>query len=126
VFLAALCDAYDEDVLEDEARTVLRFHPRLAPIKAGVLPLVKKDGLPEVAEKLFKDLQKHFKVQYDDSGSVGRRYRRQDEVGTPYCFTIDHETLQNETVTVRERDSTAQVRIHISQAKAYLTDKLST
>jgi glycyl-tRNA synthetase len=88
--------------------------------------LVKKDGLPEVAEKLFKDLQKHFKVQYDDSGSVGRRYRRQDEVGTPYCFTIDHETLQNETVTVRERDSTAQVRIHISQAKAYLTDKLST
>jgi glycyl-tRNA synthetase len=126
VFLAALCDAYDEDVLEDEARTVLRFHPRLAPIKAGVLPLVKKDGLPEVAEKLFKDLQKHFKVQYDDSGSIGRRYRRQDEVGTPYCFTIDHETLQNDTVTVRERDSTAQVRIHISQAKAYLTDKLST
>jgi len=105
---------------------VLRLHPRLAPIKAGVLPLVKKDGLPEVAEKLFKDLKKHFKVQYDDSGSIGRRYRRQDEVGTPYCFTIDHETLQNDTITVRERDSTAQVRIHISQAKAYLADKLST
>ncbi|MFN3426383.1 MAG: glycine--tRNA ligase [Candidatus Thermochlorobacter sp.] len=124
VFLAVLCDAYSEDIVEDEERVVLRLHPTLAPVKAAVLPLLKKDGLPEVAEKLFKDLQPHFKVQYDDAGSIGRRYRRQDEIGTPYCFTIDHETLKDDTITVRERDTTAQERINISQARVYLTQKL--
>lgn len=124
VFLAVLCDAYQEDIVEDEERTVLSLHPKLAPVKAGIFPLLKKDGLPERAEKLYRDLQKHFKVQYDDAGSIGRRYRRQDEIGTPYCFTIDHDTLKDDTVTVRDRDSTHQERIHIEQVKTYLMDKL--
>ncbi|MCS7211977.1 MAG: glycine--tRNA ligase, partial [Chloroherpetonaceae bacterium] len=124
VFLAVLCDAYQEDIVEDEERTVLSLHPKLAPVKAGVFPLLKKDGLPERAEKLFRDLQKHFKVQYDDAGSIGRRYRRQDEIGTPYCFTIDHDTLKDDTVTVRDRDTTHQERIHIEQVKTYLMERI--
>jgi glycyl-tRNA synthetase len=109
--LAVLCEAYAEDEIGGEARTVMRFHPRLAPIKAAVLPLVNKEGMPEKAEALYRELKREFNVFFDDKGAVGRRYRRQDEAGTPFCFTIDGQTLQDDTVTMRERDSTQQTRI---------------
>jgi glycyl-tRNA synthetase len=109
--LAVLCEAYAEDEVGGEKRVVMRFHPRLAPIKAAVLPLVNKDGMPEKAEALYRELKQEFNVFYDDKGAVGRRYRRQDEAGTPFCITIDGQTLQDETVTLRERDTTQQRRV---------------
>ena len=112
--LTVLLDAYYEEEVKGEMRSVLRFHPRVAPIKAAVLPLVKKDGMPEVALSLYNDLRKRFKVFYDEGGAVGRRYRRMDEVGTPFCFTIDGQTLQDETVTIRHRDSMEQTRHKIA------------
>jgi glycyl-tRNA synthetase len=119
--LAVLCEAYHEDKQPDqsgkmEERVVMRFHPRLAPIKAAVLPLVNKDGMPEVAEKLYRQLKKEFNVYFDDKGAVGRRYRRQDEAGTPFCFTIDGQTLQDQTITIRERDTLVQRRISLNAA----------
>ncbi len=111
--LAVLCEAYAEDTVGGEARTVMRFHPRLAPIKAAVFPLVNKDGMPERAQALYRELKPDFNVFYDDKGAVGRRYRRQDEAGTPFCITIDGQTAQDQTVTIRERDSTQQRRIPI-------------
>jgi glycyl-tRNA synthetase len=120
-----LCDAYTEQLEEGEQHVILKLKPELAPIKAGIFPLLKKDGLPELAEKLYHDLKRHFKVQYDEAGSIGKRYYRQDEIGTPFCFTIDHETLNDQTVTVRYRDTGYQERINLSQAKAFLTEKLS-
>jgi glycyl-tRNA synthetase len=123
--LAFLCEAYCEDTAPDEEgkpqeRVVLKLHPRLAPIKAAVFPLVKKDGMPEIAQKLYLELKKEFVVAYDDGGAVGRRYRRQDEAGTPYCFTIDGQTLQDQTVTIRERDSLKQYRVGLDGAAAEL------
>jgi glycyl-tRNA synthetase len=109
--LAVLCEAYSEDEVGGEARTVMRFHPRLAPIKAAVLPLVNKDGMPERAQALYRELKQDFNVFFDDKGAVGRRYRRQDEAGTPFCITIDGQTAQDDTVTIRERDTTQQRRI---------------
>ncbi len=109
--LAVLCEAYHEDEIGGEARTVMRFHPRLAPIKAAVFPLVNKEGMPEKAHALYRELKAHFNVFYDDKGAVGRRYRRQDEAGTPWCITIDGQTLQDSTVTIRDRDTTEQRRI---------------
>jgi glycyl-tRNA synthetase len=109
--LAVLCEAYAEDEVGGEARTVMRFHPRLAPIKAAVFPLVNKEGMPEKAHALYRELKAEFNVFYDDKGAVGRRYRRQDEAGTPFCVTVDGQTLQDETVTLRDRDTTAQSRI---------------
>ena len=108
-----LCEAYTEDKVPDakgnaETRTVMKFHPRLAPIKAAIFPLVNKDGMPEKAMKLYRELKPHFNVFYDDKGAVGRRYRRQDEAGTPFCVTIDGETLQDDTVTIRDRDTLKQ------------------
>ena len=97
--LAVLCEAYAEEEVNGEVRTVMRFHPRLAPIKAAILPLVNKEGMPEISQKLYRDLKQHFNVFYDDKGAVGRRYRRQDEAGTPYCITIDGQTLQDQTVS---------------------------
>src|SRR4029077_10720208 len=97
----------------EEERVVMKFHPRLAPIKAAILPLVNKEGMPEIAEKLYRELKDDFNVFYDDGGAVGRRYRRQDEAGTPFCVTIDGDTLKDQTVTIRDRDSTLQVRIPI-------------
>lgn len=114
--LCILCDAY----AEEKERTVLRFAAHLAPIQVAILPLVKKDGLPEIAERVYKNLQPHFNVFYDDSASIGRRYRRQDEIGTPFGLTIDNETKENETVTVRERDSMKQERIKIQDLRRYL------
>jgi glycyl-tRNA synthetase len=130
-FMAFLAAAYDEESAPtaeggEEMRTVLHFHPRLAPIKAAILPLVNRDGMDEIAHTMAADLQKHFRVFYDDSGAVGRRYRRQDEIGTPFCFTIDSQTLQDHSVTVRERDSMNQERIAISAARNYLMDKLGS
>ncbi len=122
--MAFLADAYREEEVKDETRVVMGFHPRLAPYKAAVLPLVNRDGMDDIAHRLFKDLQGELKVFYDDSGSIGRRYRRQDEAGTPYCLTIDSQTLEDQTVTVRERDSMNQERIGMDHAARYLREKL--
>lgn len=123
-FMAFLIDAYYEEEVNGEMRSVLRFHPKLAPIKAAIFPLVNKDGMPEIAREIEKDLRRNFKVFYDDKGAVGRRYRRQDEVGTPYCITVDTQTLEDKTVTVRDRDTMQQERISIDQLSRYLSDKL--
>src|SRR5207253_1647894 len=109
--LAFLVDAYDEDEVEGEARIVLRLHPRLAPYKAAVFPLLRKDGQPERARRIYDALRGHFPVDYDQAGSIGRRYRRQDEVGTPFGITVDHDTMKDGTVTLRDRDATTQIRL---------------
>jgi len=113
--LAFLVDAYDEDEAEGETRAVLRFHPRIAPVKAAVLPLLRKDGQPEKAKQILDILKEHWVVQYDQAGSIGRRYRRQDEIGTPFGITIDHQTMQDDTVTLRDRDSMQQDRIPLDR-----------
>ncbi|WP_152050506.1 glycine--tRNA ligase [Tautonia marina] len=109
--LAFLCEAYTEDEVGGESRTVLKFHPRFAPIKAAIFPLVKKDGMPEKAEAIYRDLKRRQNVFYDEKGAIGRRYRRQDEAGTPYCITVDGQTLTDGTVTIRDRDSLVQKRV---------------
>ena len=128
VLLAFLTDAYDEEALADdekatdEARTVLRFHPALAPFKAAVLPLTKKQA--ERAEALHAELSGHFMVDYDVSANIGKRYRRQDEIGTPFCITVDFDTEEDDTVTVRDRDTMEQIRLPISALRAYIEEKL--
>jgi len=122
--LAFLCDAYVEDEVGGEPRTVLKLHPRLAPVKAAVFPLVRKEGMPEKAMAMYRALKKRFNVSYDEKGAIGRRYRRQDEAGTPFCITIDGDTLQDDTVTVRERDSCEQQRIDMSRVADYLADRI--
>ena len=121
--LAVLCEAYTETTVPDakgvpQPRTFMRFHPRLAPVKCAVFPLVNKDGMPEKALALYRELKPAFNVVFDDKGAVGRRYARHDEAGTPFCVTIDTETLQNDTVTIRERDTQAQRRVPVGQVKA--------
>ena len=128
-FMAFLVDAYMEEEAptadgKTEVRTVLRLHPKLAPIKAAVFTLVNRDGMQEIAKKLEADLRSHMRVFYDDSGAVGRRYRRQDEVGTPYCITIDSDTLSDQTVTLRERDSMKQDRVALSSVLGYLRERI--
>lgn len=123
--LAFLCEAYTEDVVNDESRTVMKLHPRLAPIKAAVFPLVKKDGMPEIAQELYGELKQHFTAFYDEKGAVGRRYRRQDEAGTPYCITIDTQTLSDKTVTIRDRDSLEQWRVKVDDCVSELQQRLS-
>ena len=113
--LAFLVDAYDEEEVEGERRIVLRLDPRLAPFKAGVYPLLRKDGQPERAQEIRDILKEHFPVVYDQAGSIGRRYRRQDEVGTPFGVTVDHETMKDQTVTLRDRDAMTQVRIPVDR-----------
>ena len=125
-FMAFLIDAYYEEEVKGEKRAVLKFHPKLAPIKAAIFPLVNKDGMPEIAREIEADLRKNLKVFYDDKGAVGRRYRRQDEAGTPYCITVDNQTLEDKTVTVRERDSMEQVRIPMDLLTGYIISKLHT
>jgi len=123
--LAFLVDAYDEEVVAERERVVLRLHPRIAPVKAAVLPLIAKDEqMASRARSLYEDLRRRHVVEYDDGGAIGRRYRRQDEIGTPFAFTIDDQTLQDATVTVRDRDSLAQERISIDAARAWLDDAL--
>ena len=117
--LMALSDAYDEEqVAEGDVRTVLHFHPTIAPVTVAVLPLVKKDGLAEYASKLEHELREDFATFYDQSGAIGRRYRRQDEIGTPYCVTVDYDTMNDNTVTLRFRDSMEQVRVPVSELVA--------
>ena len=127
--LAFLCDAYHEDQVPDEdgkprSRTVLKLHPRLAPLKAAILPLVKKDGMPEVAIDLYRRLKAHMPCMYDEKGSVGRRYARQDEAGTPWCLTIDGQTLADSTVTLRDRDTLVQTRVPIDACVELLRERL--
>lgn len=123
VALAFLCEAYDEEELESgDTRIVMHLHPALAPFKAAVLPLQKK--LSETSDKLFAELSKHFNVDYDLAGSIGKRYRREDEIGTPYCITVDFESLEDGCVTVRDRDTMAQERISMSNVKQFIEDKL--
>jgi len=124
--LALLCDAYDEEQIEGETRVVLRFKPSLAPIKAAVLPLVKKDGMPEIAHRIYDELRGRFTAFYDDGGSIGRRYRRQDEAGTPFAITVDGQTTQDGTVTVRHRDTLAQDRVDAAQLVTWLGERLAT
>jgi glycyl-tRNA synthetase len=120
LFLTILFDAYHEDTMDNEIRTVLKLHPTIAPVKAAVLPLMKKISDP--AEQLYKELKNQFiNIDYDESGSIGKRYRRQDEIGTPVCFTIDFQTLEDQTITARMRDTGAQERIKLSQASEYLS-----
>jgi glycyl-tRNA synthetase len=113
--LAFMVDAYDEDEIEGEKRTVLRLHPVLAPVKVAVLPLVRKDGQPELAADIYRELRDRVQVEYDEGGAIGRRYRRQDEIGTPWAVTVDHQSLEDNTVTLRDRDSLAQERIAIAE-----------
>jgi len=125
-FMAFLVDAYHEEEVKGEQRVVLKFHPKLAPVKAAIFPLVKKDGMPEVGRNIEADLRNSLKVFYDDKGAVGRRYRRQDEAGTPYCITVDTQTTEDQTVTVRERDSMEQERVSISKITGYILNKIHT
>jgi len=124
-FLVVLADAYDEEEIDGDERTVLRLSPELAPVTAAVFPLVKKEGMPEVSERIAEDLRgRGFNVSHDDSGSIGRRYRRQDEAGTPFCITVDGQTLDDDTVTVRDRDTTEQDRVSADRLGEYLDDAL--
>ena len=126
--LAVLVNSYRDEAVEGETegRTVLGIHPALAPIKAGVFPLVKKDGMPEFAEKLAKELRAHFPVFYDESGAIGRRYRRQDEVGTPYCITVDGQTNEDQTVTLRDRDTLQQERVAADRVAEIIRQRIET
>lgn len=133
--LAFLCDAYTEypngrqggegDGKPGEAETVLHLHPKLAPYKVAILPLMKKEGMPELAQSIAEELRQHFSVTYDESASIGRRYRRQDEIGTPWCVTVDFDSVKDETVTVRDRDTMTQERIAIVDLADYFSTKLS-
>ena len=122
--LAFLLDAYDEDVVENEERIVLRLDPRLAPIKVAVYPLLRKLGQPEKAHEVRATLQRYFTVAYDQAGSIGRRYRRMDEIGTPYGVTIDHQTMADNTVTLRDRDTTTQERVAIPELVSALIERI--
>jgi glycyl-tRNA synthetase len=124
VTLTTLVDAYREEEVEGETRVVLGLHPAIAPIKAAVLPLVKKDGMPETATALYDELRRRFRTFYDDSGAIGRRYRRMDEVGTPYCITVDGQTAEDHAVTIRHRDAMTQERIGIDRVAAWLGERL--
>jgi glycyl-tRNA synthetase len=120
-----LCEAYTEEEVNGETRTVMAFDPRLAPITAAVFPLVKKDGMPEIAHEIERDLRKKYNVFYDEKGAVGRRYRRMDEAGTPFCITVDGQTSEDGTVTVRHRDSMDQDRVPSDRVVEYVSDQLS-
>ena len=128
MLLAFLVDAYDEEVLVDgkgkeDIRTVLRLHPALAPYKVAILPLSKK--LEEVALPIYQELSKHFMVDYDASGSIGKRYRREDEIGTPFCICVDFDTQEQQAVTIRDRDTMEQVTVPVSDVKAYIEERLN-
>ncbi len=122
--LAFLVDAYDEEEVEGETRTVLRLHPLLAPVKAAVLPLLRKDGQPETARRIFEEVRRRVPAEYDPGGSIGRRYRRQDEIGTPWAVTVDHQTAQDGSVTLRDRDSLRQERVAAAAVAGELARRL--
>jgi len=121
MMLTVLLDAYDEDEIGGETRVVMRFSPKIAPVQVAILPLMKKEELATPATKLFNDLKSKFSVEYDDGGAIGKRYRRQDEIGTPFCVTIDYTTIEDGTVTLRDRDSTKQERVKIEDLEAKIT-----
>jgi len=121
---AFLLAAYDEDVVNDEPRTVLRLHPRLAPYKVAVLPLSKKDTLSPLARDIFQQLSRRWMCEYDETQAIGRRYRRQDEIGTPLCVTVDFDSLEDNAVTIRDRDSTVQVRVPIADLETEVAGRL--
>lgn len=129
MFLLTMCGAYKEEDLSEgdkkDSRVVLKFHPALAPVKATVMPLTKKDGLPEKAREIMNDLKFDFNIQFDEKDSIGKRYRRQDAIGTPFCITVDYESLENNTVTIRHRDSMEQERIAIDQLSKLIAEKTS-
>ena len=122
--LALLCDAYDEDDIGGEQRTVLRLAPHVAPIKVAVLPLVNKDGQPEKARAIYEDLRQRWPTEYDSGGSIGKRYRRQDEIGTPFGVTVDHQTMEDDTVTLRDRDTLEQERVPVAELAAEVERRL--
>jgi glycyl-tRNA synthetase len=122
--LAFMVDAYDEEEVEGRERVVLRLHPKLAPVKVAVLPLVNKDGQPELAREIYEDLRTRMPAEYDSGGSIGKRYRRQDEIGTPWGVTVDHQTMEDDTVTLRDRDSLDQTRFPIAQLGTELEQRL--
>ncbi len=122
--LITLLDAYVEDEINGEKRTVMKFDPKIAPVKAAIFPLMKKPELSKVAEKIFNDLKSEFQLEYDDSGAIGKRYRRQDEIGTPFCITVDFDSLEDQSVTIRDRDTLEQNRIEISKIAEILREKL--
>jgi len=123
--LALLCDAYDEDDIGGEQRTVLRLAPHMAPIKVAVLPLVNKDGQPEKARAIYEDLRPRMTAEYDTGGSIGKRYRRQDEIGTPFGVTVDHQTMEDDTVTLRDRDTLEQDRVAVAELAAEIERRLA-
>jgi glycyl-tRNA synthetase len=126
MFLSIMCHAFEEEKLENgETRTVLKLPAALAPVKCAVMPLVKKDGLPEKAREIIDQLKFHFNCQYDEKDSIGKRYRRQDAIGTPYCVTVDHDTLTDGKVTLRFRDTMEQERVNISDLNSIIEDKVS-
>jgi glycyl-tRNA synthetase len=126
MFLSIMCHSYQEEQLENgETRTVLRLPEALAPVKCAVFPLVKKDGLPEKAREIVNDLRFHFNTHYEEKDSIGKRYRRQDAIGTPYCVTVDHDTLQDGCVTLRFRDTMEQERVKIEDLNSIIEDKVS-
>jgi glycyl-tRNA synthetase len=120
--LALLCDAYDQDEIGGEQRTVLRLSPAMAPVKVAVLPLLRKDGHPEKARTIYEDLRRHVNTEYDEGGAIGRRYRRQDEIGTPLAITVDHQTLEDDTVTLRDRDTLEQQRVPVAELVDRVTE----
>jgi glycyl-tRNA synthetase len=125
IFVALLCDAYHEEIVGDRERVVLRLHPQVAPVKAAILPLIPRDeGMATRARALYEELRRHHVVEHDEGGQIGRRYRRQDEIGTPWAFTVDEQTIEDDTVTVRDRDSLAQERLPINGVRAWLDDAL--
>jgi len=126
VTLMVLCDAYREEEVDGDTRTVLKMHPKLAPTKAGIFPLMKKPELQELAHKIEKDLNEQFMVRYDESGSIGKRYRRQDEAGTPFCITVDFEGLEDNTVTIRYRDDMAQDRVSVDKLETVIRDRMNS
>jgi len=123
--LMTLVDAYREEEIDGEVRVLMKLSPKLAPMKAAVLPLVKRDGMPELGHRIVEDLQRSYRVFYDESASVGKRYRRQDEIGTPYCFTIDAQSLEDQSVTVRDRDTMQQERVAMSQLRGWLDERVT-
>lgn len=125
MFLSMLCTAYTEEEVDGKERVYLKFHPALAPVKVAVFPLTKKDGLPEKAAEVLEELRYDFSVTYEEKDSIGKRYTRQDLIGTPYCVTVDHQTLEDNTVTVRDRDTTEQFRMPIAELNAFVAKKAS-
>ena len=126
LFLALICSAYAEDEIEGEKRVVLKFHPSMAPIKVGVFPLVKnKPEIMEKARAIYDQLKRRYNVFWDVSGAIGRRYRRMDEAGTPFCITVDFDTLEDDSVTVRERDSTRQTRMKVDDLLAFFDKEIN-